>query len=154
MYFVRGQLPWQGLKAAPRKRKYDRIVEKKMTTPSDILSRRFPSEFGLFLNYCHTLRFDDKPDYAYLRKLLRRSLLSRRVPVRLRDFSIDATWSSRVARSTHTSLSAPRRHASFKAPFLFRTFIISQTKGIRHRQLASHSFHSSAILQLCQVTRV
>ncbi|ELU39904.1 CK1/CK1/CK1-D protein kinase [Rhizoctonia solani AG-1 IA] len=71
MYFLRGQLPWQGLKAATKKQKYDRIMEKKMTTPTDLLCRGFPNEFGIFLNYCRALRFDDKPDYSYLRKLFR-----------------------------------------------------------------------------------
>jgi hypothetical protein len=37
MYFLRGALPWQGLKAATKKQKYDRIMEKKMTTPTDHL---------------------------------------------------------------------------------------------------------------------
>ncbi|KAF8595057.1 kinase-like protein [Ceratobasidium sp. AG-I] len=69
MYFLRGQLPWQGLKAATKKQKYNRIMEKKMTTPADLLCRGFPNEFGIFLNYCRALRFDDKPDYSYLRKL-------------------------------------------------------------------------------------
>ena len=71
MYFLRGALPWQGLKAATKKQKYDRIMEKKMTTPTDMLCRGFPNEFGIFLNYCRALRFDDKPDYSYLRKLFR-----------------------------------------------------------------------------------
>lgn len=71
MYFLRGALPWQGLKAATKKQKYDRIMEKKMTTPTDLLCRGFPNEFGIFLNYCRALRFDDKPDYSYLRKLFR-----------------------------------------------------------------------------------
>lgn len=42
-----------------------------MTTPTDLLCRGFPNEFGIFLNYCRALRFDDKPDYSYLRKLFR-----------------------------------------------------------------------------------
>jgi casein kinase I homolog HRR25 len=46
-------------------------MEKKMTTPTDLLCRGFPNEFGIFLNYCRALRFDDKPDYSYLRKLFR-----------------------------------------------------------------------------------
>ncbi|KAL5668131.1 hypothetical protein ACJX0J_020352, partial [Zea mays] len=33
MYFLRGSLPWQGLKAGTKKQKYDRISEKKMLTP-------------------------------------------------------------------------------------------------------------------------
>lgn len=28
-------------------------------------------EFASYLNYCRSLRFEDKPDYAYLRKLFR-----------------------------------------------------------------------------------
>ena len=39
MYFLRGALPWQGQKAATKKHKYDRIIEKKMTTPTDLLCR-------------------------------------------------------------------------------------------------------------------
>lgn len=71
MYFLRGQLPWQGLKAATKKQKYDRIMEKKMTTPTESLARSFPNEFAIYLNYTRSLRFDDKPDYSYLRKLFR-----------------------------------------------------------------------------------
>ena len=28
-------------------------------------------EFGTYLNYCRSLRFEEKPDYAYLRQLVR-----------------------------------------------------------------------------------
>ncbi|KAK9473127.1 kinase-like protein [Dipodascopsis tothii] len=71
MYFCRGSLPWQGLKAATKKQKYDRIMEKKMTTTAEVLCRGFPAEFSLYLNYARSLRFDDRPDYTYLRKLFR-----------------------------------------------------------------------------------
>lgn len=71
LYFCRGSLPWQGLKAATKKQKYDRIMEKKMTTPTEVLCRGFPSEFAIYLNYTRSLRFDDKPDYSYLRKIFR-----------------------------------------------------------------------------------
>src|SRR5260370_7121409 len=69
MYFLRGALPWQGLKAATKKQKYDRIMEKKMTTPTDLLCRGFPNEFGIFLNYPHTLRFYSNPDSPSLPNL-------------------------------------------------------------------------------------
>jgi len=29
------------------------------------------AEFATYLNYCRSLRFEDKPDYAYLRRLFR-----------------------------------------------------------------------------------
>lgn len=71
MYFLHGALPWQGLKAVTKKQKYNHNMEKKMTTPMDLLCRGFPNEFGIFLNYTRTLHFDDKPDYSYLQKLFR-----------------------------------------------------------------------------------
>jgi len=71
MYFNRGQLPWQGLKANTKKEKYNKIAEKKMSTPVEILCKHFPAEFATYLNYCRALRFDDKPDYSYLRRLFR-----------------------------------------------------------------------------------
>ncbi|KAL0456975.1 UNVERIFIED_CONTAM: Casein kinase-like protein 11 [Sesamum latifolium] len=38
MYFLRGSLPWQGLKAGTKKQKYDKISEKKMLTPIEVIS--------------------------------------------------------------------------------------------------------------------
>ena len=63
--------PCQGLKAATKKQKSDCIMEKKMTTPTDLLCCGFPNEFGIFLNYIHALCFNNTPDYSYLRKLFR-----------------------------------------------------------------------------------
>ncbi|CAN1232082.1 Casein kinase 1-like protein 10, partial [Linum grandiflorum] len=76
MYFLRGSLPWQGLKAGTKKQKYDRISEKKMLTPIEVnaqtvLCKSYPSEFTSYFHYCRSLRFEDKPDYAYLKKLYR-----------------------------------------------------------------------------------
>ncbi|GJS96702.1 casein kinase I isoform epsilon [Tanacetum coccineum] len=39
MYFIRGSLPWQGLKAGNKKQKYDRISEKKMLTSIECLDK-------------------------------------------------------------------------------------------------------------------
>ncbi|KAL8569177.1 hypothetical protein ACOMHN_035447 [Nucella lapillus] len=71
MYFLRGSLAWQGLKAATKRQKYERISEKKMSTPIEELCKGFPSEFATYLNFCRSLRFDVKPDYSYLRQLFR-----------------------------------------------------------------------------------
>lgn len=71
LYFCRGFLPWQGLKAATTKQKYDLIVQKKVNTPTEILCRGLPNEFAMYLNYSRSLRFDVKPDYMYLRQMFR-----------------------------------------------------------------------------------
>jgi casein kinase 1 len=71
MYFLRGSLPWQGLKAGTKKQKYEKISEKKMSTPIEVLCKNYPSEFASYFHYCRSLRFDDKPDYAYLKRIFR-----------------------------------------------------------------------------------
>ncbi|KAF0687309.1 Aste57867_20919 [Aphanomyces stellatus] len=71
MYFIRGSLPWQGLKANTKKQKYERIMEKKMNTPIEVLCKGYPAEFRAYFEYTRALRFDDKPDYAYLKRLFK-----------------------------------------------------------------------------------
>ncbi|KAK4273030.1 hypothetical protein QN277_021503 [Acacia crassicarpa] len=71
MYFLRGSLPWQGLKAGNKKQKYDKISEKKSSTPIEVLCKSYPSEFVSYFHYCRSLRFEDKPDYSYLKRLFR-----------------------------------------------------------------------------------
>eukprot|EP00597_Dinobryon_sp_UTEXLB2267_P001252 CAMPEP_0170080388 /NCGR_PEP_ID=MMETSP0019_2-20121128/16551_1 /TAXON_ID=98059 /ORGANISM="Dinobryon sp., Strain UTEXLB2267" /LENGTH=362 /DNA_ID=CAMNT_0010294359 /DNA_START=138 /DNA_END=1226 /DNA_ORIENTATION=- len=71
MYFLRGMLPWQGVKAVTRKQKYDKILEKKISTSNETLCKNFPAEFRLYFEHVRSLRFDDRPDYDYLKRLFR-----------------------------------------------------------------------------------
>lgn len=74
MYFLRGGLPWQGLKAATNKQKYEKIGEKKQTTPIKDLCEGYPEEFNKYLSYVRNLGFEDTPDYDYLRDLFTKAL--------------------------------------------------------------------------------
>ncbi|KAK4684727.1 hypothetical protein P7C73_g5443, partial [Tremellales sp. Uapishka_1] len=73
-YFLRGGLPWQGLKAATNKQKYEKIGEKKQTTPIPELVENYPQEFAIYLNYVRKLTFDETPDYDFLRELFTTAL--------------------------------------------------------------------------------
>lgn len=74
MYFLRGGLPWQGLKAATNKQKYEKIGEKKQTTLIKELCDGFPEQFNQYLTYVRNLGFEDTPDYDYLRELFTQAL--------------------------------------------------------------------------------
>jgi len=52
MYFLRGGLPWQGLKAATNKQKYEKIGEKKQTTPIKDLCDGYPGM--IVFGYIHS----------------------------------------------------------------------------------------------------
>lgn len=69
MYFLRGKLPWQGLRARGVKEKYEKIKQKKIMTNLEDLCKGFPSEFVAYMQYCRTLNFEDKPDYKYIKNL-------------------------------------------------------------------------------------
>ena len=88
LYFLRGQLPWQGLAAHTKKEKYDKIMEKKVSTTVEVLTRGIPTEFATYLNYCKSLRFEDRPDYAYLKRMFKDLFLRERFEY---DFVFDWT---------------------------------------------------------------
>ncbi|ORZ15063.1 kinase-like domain-containing protein [Absidia repens] len=69
MYFLRGSLPWQGLKAATNKQKYEKIGDKKQTTAIKDLAQGFPEEFAIYVQYVRKLGFEEAPDYDFLREL-------------------------------------------------------------------------------------
>ena len=71
VYFCKGSLPWQGLKATTKKQKYDRILEKKLSISTEVLCEGLPIEFKEYLDYCKNLKFDERPDYLYLAKLFK-----------------------------------------------------------------------------------
>lgn len=71
LYFLRGSLPWQGLKAETRKQKYAKILDKKKSIPISVLCDGLPPVFAQYLRYCRTLRFEDRPNYAWLRARFR-----------------------------------------------------------------------------------
>ena len=72
MYFIRGSLPWQGLKVNKKEDRYKKICEKKKSTSAKDLCCGFPIEFENFVSYTRNLEFTQVPDYDYLRNLLKR----------------------------------------------------------------------------------
>eukprot|EP01062_Namystynia_karyoxenos_P017827 TRINITY_DN16601_c0_g1_i1.p1 TRINITY_DN16601_c0_g1~~TRINITY_DN16601_c0_g1_i1.p1 ORF type:complete len:375 (+),score=95.69 TRINITY_DN16601_c0_g1_i1:102-1127(+) len=71
MYFLRGTLPWQGLKADAKRDKYDMISKTKASTPIEVLCKGYPPEFSEYLTRSRSYRFEEEPDYAGLRGLFR-----------------------------------------------------------------------------------
>ena len=51
MYLLRGILPWQNMKAKDTKAKYKMIMEKKISTPPEILCKGYPNELSTFISY-------------------------------------------------------------------------------------------------------
>lgn len=71
MYFLRGSLPWQGLKANTKKQKYQRILERKQQTHTEVLCQGYPPEFKEYFTHCASLGFEDRPDYRFLKRIFK-----------------------------------------------------------------------------------
>lgn len=71
-YFLRGSLPWQGLKAPNSKLKYEKIgLTKQKIHPNDLLlNNNLPRQFATFLSYARSLKFEETPNYDYLISLM------------------------------------------------------------------------------------
>jgi serine/threonine protein kinase len=69
IYFLKGSLPWQGLKEKEKKKKYRLILEKKQQVSIAQLCKDCPNQFAEFLSYTRTLPYEGKPDIPFLRGL-------------------------------------------------------------------------------------
>ena len=76
IYFLKKRLPWQGMQGSTKQSKYDKIMEKKLSVNINILCKDLPMEFSVYLKYVRNLRFDERPDYDFLRNLFIERLYS------------------------------------------------------------------------------
>ena len=63
MFFLRGELPWQGLKVKSKEDKYRKILDKKKETSSKTLCANFPDEFREYVEYTRKLSYEEEPNY-------------------------------------------------------------------------------------------
>ena len=70
MYFLRGNLPWQGLKLYKGDDRYKKIYEVKKDTSAEELCIGYPRQFCEYIRYTRNLSFEQEPNYDYLRKLI------------------------------------------------------------------------------------
>jgi len=70
MYFLRGNLPWQGLKIKKGDDRYKKIYETKKNITPEELCAGHPKQFCEYIKYSKSLSFEEEPDYNYLKKLI------------------------------------------------------------------------------------
>ena len=86
IYFLKGSLPWQGLKVAKKEDRYKKICQKKKEISIEKLCSGLPSELQLFFNAIKRLDFTEVPDYDYLKETLKRIMEKNRYQM---DFYFD-----------------------------------------------------------------
>ena len=73
-FFNRGKLPWQGVSCKERAEKYGKIYNMKKNLNYEEFCKNMPREIIEYMRYCKELKFEEKPDYDYLRNLFELAL--------------------------------------------------------------------------------
>eukprot|EP00826_Nyctotherus_ovalis_P040125 TRINITY_DN3914_c0_g1_i4.p2 TRINITY_DN3914_c0_g1~~TRINITY_DN3914_c0_g1_i4.p2 ORF type:complete len:121 (-),score=34.42 TRINITY_DN3914_c0_g1_i4:139-501(-) len=71
MYLLKGKLPWQGVKRETKNERYEaiKLIKKGMAERTE--DKEWPQAFINYLKHCRELDFEKRPDYDYLRKLIK-----------------------------------------------------------------------------------
>ena len=62
-FFLRGSLPWQGIKEKNKDLLNKKILDKKINTKSEELGQNLPIQFCELLEYAKNLKYEEQPDY-------------------------------------------------------------------------------------------
>ncbi|KAG5042953.1 hypothetical protein JHK87_006868 [Glycine soja] len=129
----------KGLKATTKKQKYDKISEKKMSTPIEVLCKSYPSEFVSYFHYFRMLWFEDKLDYSYLKRLFR-NLFIREVGKEIREkFSGAVEAFSRRNPTSPSPRGDHSKHRSFEEVAVHKDVYHDQEKGRNSSRYGSSS---------------
>jgi hypothetical protein len=96
-------LPWQGVKDKVFQIKLDKILEMKIKTPLEELCADMPKEFVTYLSYCRGLKFEEEPDYKYLKKLFEGVLIENGHDPEEMEFDWDCRTESYIKRKMSMS---------------------------------------------------
>jgi casein kinase I homolog HRR25 len=69
IYFLRGSLPWYGNAKGSKTRSLKFTQNAKADSRINLLCKSLPKEFAIFIDYTRALRYNETPDYKYLRSL-------------------------------------------------------------------------------------
>ena len=155
MYFLRGELPWQGLKVRSKEDRYKKILEKKKETSSEELCRGFPDEFKQYVHYTKNLEYDQNPDYDFLKQLFVNIIknLNGRM-----DYIYDWTTKSDLQKRKETKNQENIENDSYRAKNTKKEEIISnnnnQFNRITSRQIKNDETPDDKVDTVCCIVYV
>ena len=71
IFFMKKRLPWQGIKCKSYKESYYKLYLMKKYMKIEELCKGLPNEIIEYMNYAKSLKFEQEPDYKYLKNLFK-----------------------------------------------------------------------------------
>ena len=72
VFFLKKELPWQGLREPGRVKKWKKIQQKKASTTNHSLTAGLPMEFCYYLDNVKKLKYNEKPEYSKLCRVFKK----------------------------------------------------------------------------------
>ena len=69
IYFLKGKLPWQNFMIKNKEERYNKIKQKKKNIDINELCSDCPDEIVQYITYVKNLKFDEDPNYIYIKSL-------------------------------------------------------------------------------------
>ena len=106
IYLIKGRLPWQGLGVMTKNDRYKQIASMKQHLSSEFLCNGLPGryfslyvEIAKMLDYIRGLKFEERPNYGYIKGLLKKQFLDNKF---VYDFKFD--WLSPEIQERNSKL--------------------------------------------------
>eukprot|EP00928_Gymnodinium_smaydae_P044152 TRINITY_DN29474_c0_g1_i1.p1 TRINITY_DN29474_c0_g1~~TRINITY_DN29474_c0_g1_i1.p1 ORF type:complete len:279 (+),score=23.33 TRINITY_DN29474_c0_g1_i1:121-837(+) len=108
VYLAKGRLPWNHVQGSAKEVRA-KIFQMKQSISVETLCRGLPTCFRAYVQYCSSLKFEERPDYDYLRRLLNEGLVKRSSEDAREDEAVvlprTARWCLTLARHWSITLS-------------------------------------------------
>ena len=69
IFLIKGELPWSKIKYVQTSERYIKLLNLKKNTTNEELCKNLPSEFCDYIKYVKSLKFQEEPNYLYLKNL-------------------------------------------------------------------------------------
>jgi serine/threonine protein kinase len=115
IYFLKGDLPWQGVKAKTKSEKKEKIKQLKSIIPNNDLCKDLPEEFLIMLNYVRNLKFEEAPNYNFLVETLTKLQVAKNYTSNEDSFEFE--WNINFLNSKKFYLTDDRIYSHFKNKF-------------------------------------
>jgi serine/threonine protein kinase len=133
IYFIKGNLPWIGIKSKNIKEKINRIKEKKIEVTPNILCQNINFNIQSFFDYVLKLKFSETPNYEFLINLFLEDL-------KIHNFNNDLIfdWCERKSISFNNN-SNKFYNGTFGSQINFSTNTINKNKTNNYHQFSQES---------------
>lgn len=142
IFFAKKCLPWQRVTADKKNEKYRKILEKKLSIPVEILCKDLPIEFSNYMNYVRILRFNEKPDYFFLKNIFAELLFV----YYIEKFYFDWKYPSPQETPPNLRYNKDLRDKSSDISDLSRNkFLLSEEKSARKRERVDSNYSGNQV---------